>query len=80
MLENFGEVMIDSYIVSDKKMLILDFVNVVMKGKGKKYLMKVIEVICEKDFKLVNLIFGYNVGLGKIFLGNDYSEFICFEN
>ncbi|MBP4092794.1 ATP-binding protein, partial [Enterococcus faecalis] len=52
----------------------------VMKGKGKKHLTKVIEVIREKDPKLANLISGHNVGLGKILLGNDYSEPIRFEN
>ncbi|NRE07479.1 ATP-binding protein, partial [Enterococcus faecalis] len=59
---------------------ILDSVNAVMKGKGKKHLTKVIEVIREKDPKLANLISGHNVGLGKILLGNDYSEPIRFEN
>ncbi|MGC3722473.1 ATP-binding protein, partial [Enterococcus faecalis] len=48
--------------------------------KGKKHLTKVIEVIREKDPKLANLISGHNVGLGKILLGNDYSEPIRFEN
>ncbi len=79
-LENFGEVTTDSHTASDKKTLILDSVNAVMKGKGKKHLTKVIEVIREKDPKLANLISGHNVGLGKILLGNDYSEPIRFEN
>lgn len=34
-LENFGEVTTDSHTASDKKTLILDSVNAVMKGKGK---------------------------------------------
>ncbi|MGH2152857.1 ATP-binding protein, partial [Enterococcus faecalis] len=68
-LENFGEVTTDSHTASDKNTLILDSVNAVMKGKGKKHVTKVIEVIREKDPKLANLISGLNVGLGKILLG-----------
>ncbi|WP_211272026.1 ATP-binding protein, partial [Enterococcus canis] len=79
-LENFGEVNTDSHTSSDKKTLILEAVETVMSGKGKKHLTKVIEVIREKDPKLAKLISGYNVGLGKILLGNDYSEPIRFEN
>lgn len=79
-LENFGEVNTDSHTSSDKKTLILEAVETVMSGKGKKHLTKVIDVIREKDPKLAKLISGYNVGLGKILLGNDYSEPIRFEN
>lgn len=79
-LENFGEVNSDSHTSSDKKTLILEAVETVMNGRGKKHLTKVIEVIREKDPQLAKLISGYNVGLGKILLGNDYSEPIRFEN
>ncbi|WP_368265297.1 ATP-binding protein, partial [Enterococcus innesii] len=41
---------------------------------------KVIEVIREKDPQLAKLISGHHMGLGKILLGNDYSEPIRFEN
>lgn len=60
--------------------MILEAIETVMKGKGKKHLTKVIEVIREKDPQLAKLISGHNVGLGKILLGNDYSEPIRFEN
>lgn len=79
-LENFGEVNTDSHTASDKKTLILEAVERVMNGKGKKHLTKVIEVIREKDPQLAKLISGHHMGLGKILLGNDYSEPIRFEN
>ncbi|MDT2681433.1 ATP-binding protein, partial [Enterococcus gallinarum] len=79
-LENFGEVNTDSHTASYKKTLILEAVERVMNGKGKKHLTKVIEVIREKDPQLAKLISGHHMGLGKILLGNDYSEPIRFEN
>lgn len=79
-LVNLGEVNTDSHTASAKKTLILEAVETVMNGKGKKHLTKVIEVIREKDPQLAKLISGYNIGLGKILLGNDYSEPIQFKN
>lgn len=79
-LENFGEVNTNSNTASEKKTLILEAVETVMNGKGKKHLSRVIEVIREKDAQMAKLISGYNIGLGKILLGNDYSEPIRFEN
>lgn len=79
-LENFGQVDTNNHTASEKKTVILEAIETVMKGKGKKHLTKVIEVIREKDPQLAKLIAGHNVGLGKILLGNDYSEPIRFEN
>lgn len=79
-LESLGEVARDSHTASAKKALILDAIETVMKGSGKKHLTKVIEIIRIQDPQLAKLIAGHNVGLGKILLGNDYSEPLRFEN
>ncbi|EPH75333.1 hypothetical protein D929_00816 [Enterococcus faecalis 02-MB-P-10] len=79
-LEYFGDVNRNSQTANTKKTLILNSVKRVMKGPGKKHLSKVIEVIRETDNELAELISGYNVGLGKILLGNDYSTPVRFDD
>lgn len=76
----FGEIDSDSTTASKKKTIILDAVETVMNGPGKKHLTKVIEEIRKKDEETAKLIAGYNTGLGKILIGNDYSVPIKFEN
>lgn len=79
-LNAFGEVDSDSATSSKKKTIILESVEKVLNGRGKKHLTKVIEEIRTKDEDLAKLISGYNVGLGKILIGNDYSNPIKFES
>lgn len=79
-LENLGQVNVDSSTANTKKTLILKSIETVMRGRGKKHLTKVIEVIRETDDELATLIAGFNNSLSKILIGNDYSEPIRFEN
>lgn len=79
-LNAFGEVDSDSTTASSKKTTILDAVETVMRSGGKRHLTKVIDEIRKTDPQLAKLISGYNVGLGKILIGNDYSNAIKFEN
>lgn len=79
-LNAFGEVNVDRANTSRKKALILEAVELVVNGSGKKHLSKVIELIRDKDAELAKLISGYNIGLGKVLIGNDNSQPIQFEN
>lgn len=79
-LNAFGEVDTNPVTASKKKTIILEAVENVFNGRGKKHLTKVIEEIRKKDEELAKLISGYNVGLGKVLIGNDYSKPIKFES
>lgn len=77
-LENLGQVNTDNQTANAKKTVILKAVKSVMKGRGKKHLTKVIEVIRETDEELATLIAGFNDTLAKILIGNDYSDPLTF--
>lgn len=79
-LENLGQVNTDNQTANAKKTVILNSVKTVMKGRGKKHLTKVIEVIREKDEELATLISGFNDTLAKILIGNDYSDPLKFSS
>lgn len=79
-LNAFGEVNIDRANTSRKKALILEAVESVVNGSGKKHLSNVIELIRKKDEELAKLLSGYTIGLGKVLIGNDNSQPIRFEN
>lgn len=79
-LSQLGEIHIDSQTYATKKTIINNCVDAVMNSSGKKHMNKVISLIADKDQDLADLLKSFNMGIGKMLLGDDNSTPINFTN
>lgn len=79
-LGSLAEIQKNSQTETSKKAVIIEAIDQIMNSDKPKNLLRVIDLISKKDSELGKILSSFNVGLGKVLLGNDESKAISFKN
>lgn len=79
-LSSLAEIWKDSRTEVRKRAIIIDCVNEIAESKQPHNLTRVVNLIATKDEELGKILKSFNIGLGKVLLGNDDSTAINFRH